>query len=102
VKIHLGIAPDYIITTPAVKLQLVDLMRQTIRQFYGANIQKSKDYIRIVNERHFDRLQKLLETTNGRVLFKGGEPDRADLFIPPTIVGKLMFSKFGSDFKSFL
>lgn len=69
-------------------------MRQTIRQFYGQNIQQSKDYIRIINDRHFDRLKQLIETTNGQILFKGGEPDRADLFIPPTIVGKFSITRY--------
>ncbi|KAI6170669.1 Aldehyde dehydrogenase [Aphelenchoides bicaudatus] len=64
------VAPDYIITTPRVKQQLIPLLSQTIRQFYGQNVQESKDYIRIINERHFDR----------------GESDRSDLFIPPVIV----------------
>jgi acyl-CoA reductase-like NAD-dependent aldehyde dehydrogenase len=49
-------------------------------------VKSSEDYSRIVNVRHFDRLNSLLEKTKGRVLVQSGEPDRSDLFIPPTII----------------
>jgi hypothetical protein len=41
----------------------------------------------------FSRLSELINTTNGRILYKGGELDRSDLFIPPTFVGKLLFKQ---------
>lgn len=48
------VAPDYIITSPAIKERLVQLIKKTVVDFYGFNIQKSKDYSRIINERHFE------------------------------------------------
>jgi hypothetical protein len=51
---HLGVAPDYIITTEPVKKQLVELIQKTVIDFYGPNVQASKDYSRIINERHFE------------------------------------------------
>ncbi|KAI6176202.1 CBR-ALH-4 protein [Aphelenchoides bicaudatus] len=80
------LAPDYIITTDSVKNQLLSLFTQVIHEFYGTNVQESNDFNRVVNIKHFNRLNSLLETTNGRKLLELGEPDSADLFIPPTIV----------------
>ena len=34
----------------------------------------------------FSRISTLLDRTRGTILYKGGERDRADLFIPPTIL----------------
>jgi len=80
------LAPDYLVTTETVKNQLVGLFGQVIQEFYGKDVKSSDDYSRIVNTKHFDRLNSLLEKTKGRVLVQSGEPDRADLFIPPTII----------------
>lgn len=49
-------------------------------------MRSSEDYSRIINTKHFDRLNSLLEKTKGRILIQSGQPDRTDLFIPPTIV----------------
>jgi len=46
----------------------------------------SRDGIaRIVNERNFDRLETLLASSKGRITY-GGQKDRQDLFINPTVV----------------
>jgi aldehyde dehydrogenase (NAD+) len=48
------IAPDYIITTLAVKAKLVELIRKTFLEFYGNSVKQSHDYDRIISERHFE------------------------------------------------
>lgn len=80
------LAPDYILTTEEVKPKLVDSFRKYITEFYGNDIHGSKDYSRIINQRHFDRISALVDATKGTILFKGGERDRDDLFIPPYIL----------------
>jgi len=80
------LAPDYILTTPQLKSKVIAGLTAAIKEFYGENIQKSKDYSRIINQRHFDRINTLLEKTKAKVVFKGGEPDRDDLFIPPVLL----------------
>ena len=52
-------------------------------QFYGRDPQKSPDYGRIINTRHFDRLTALLA---GGTVYHGGQHDRADKFIAPTVL----------------
>ncbi|VDN26725.1 unnamed protein product [Cylicostephanus goldi] len=80
------LAPDYVMVSPASKEQFIDALRRNITEFYGNDIQASKDYCRIINQRHFDRINSLLDSTKGTTLFKGGECDRNDLFIPPVIL----------------
>ncbi|PIO54506.1 hypothetical protein TELCIR_24130, partial [Teladorsagia circumcincta] len=70
----------------ATKPKLVDAMRRTIAEFYGSDIKSSRDYSRIINQRHFDRLSSLLDSSKGTILFIGGERDRNDLFLPPVIL----------------
>ena len=58
-------------------------LKETIVRFYGDDPQKSADYGRIVNDRHFDRLVGLLESGT---IYHGGQHDRADRFIAPTVL----------------
>jgi aldehyde dehydrogenase (NAD+) len=80
------LAPDYILTTPSMKSKLIIALKSALNEFYGSDAQKSQDYSRIISTRHFDRINSLLEKTNAPILFKGGEVDREDLFIPPIIL----------------
>lgn len=80
------LAPDYVLTTPSTKNKLVEGLRKYITEFYTSDIKSSKDYSRIINQRHFDRISTLLDASNGTVMFSGGERDRDDLFIPPTVL----------------
>ncbi|CAI2185489.1 12654_t:CDS:2, partial [Funneliformis geosporum] len=79
------IAPDYIICTRDTQEALVKEIPKAIKDSYGRNPQKSPDYGRIINQRHFDRLSNLLSQTNGKVVI-GGNSDRDDLYFEPTIV----------------
>lgn len=48
------------------------------QEFYGENIKESPDYERIINLRHFKRIQSLLE---GQKIAFGGEMDEATRYI---------------------
>ena len=56
--------------------------------FMAKNAQESPDYGRIINERHYDRLTSLMESGN---VVHGGESDRADLYIAPTLIDGVTF-----------
>jgi aldehyde dehydrogenase (NAD+) len=77
------VAPDYVLVERGAEGELLDAIRATLQDFYGPTPQRSADLARIINERHFDRLQGLLE---GQDIAVGGGSDRADLFIEPTVV----------------
>lgn len=79
------IAPDYVLVHQNVKDAFLKELALSVFNFYGANPQKSQDFGRIVNEKQFDRLQSLLQKTNGQIV-QGGRTDREDAYMEPTIV----------------
>ncbi len=76
-------APDYVLVFKDVAAPFLQQLKETMVQFYGRDAQKSPDYGRIISERHFDRLTALL--ASGTV-YHGGQHDRADRFIAPTVL----------------
>ncbi|MDY0133024.1 MAG: aldehyde dehydrogenase [Desulforegulaceae bacterium] len=55
------VAPDYVLVDKSVKSEFLHHLKKSIIQFYGENPLESKFYGRIINHRHFERLEKLLE-----------------------------------------
>jgi aldehyde dehydrogenase (NAD+) len=77
-------APDYVLVHESVETQLVDKLKGVLKEFYGDNPKSSKDYPRIVNERHVDRLAGLIED-KGQVA-AGGDFVREERYFAPTIL----------------
>ncbi len=79
------VAPDYAMVHSSVYKKFMKIMKKTIIQFYGKDAQRSKDYGRVINERQFDRLKKLLDAEKEQITY-GGKSDKKDLYIEPTIL----------------
>ncbi|WP_342551307.1 aldehyde dehydrogenase [Paenibacillus sp. FSL R7-0652] len=79
------IAPDYLLVHERVKQPLIEAMKAAIVTFFGTDIQKNKDYGRIVNHSHFKRLTTLIERDRNQVIY-GGASDEGDRFIEPTLI----------------
>ena len=77
------VAPDYVLVDKKVKQKFMDLFIKTTKEFFGEDPQKSPDLGRIINEKHFLRLTKLLEKGN---ILMGGKTDINDLYIAPTLI----------------
>ncbi|HXB92149.1 MAG TPA: aldehyde dehydrogenase [Puia sp.] len=77
------IAPDYLLLHEGIKEKLLQQMRSVIRQFYGDDPQKSPDYGRIIHQKRFDTLVSYLQ--QGKII-EGGQSDRQDLYIAPTLL----------------
>jgi len=80
------IAPDYILADKKIFGKLIDELKNAIYSFYGNNIKNNPEYCKIINQKHFNRLEGLMG--EGKVLF-GGEVDFDKLFIFPTIIGDI-------------
>ena len=80
------VAPDYLLVKENVKDELIIGIQKYILEFYGENPQDSRDYGRIINENHFDRLNELLK--EGEVIF-GGITNREKLYISPTLIEEI-------------
>jgi aldehyde dehydrogenase (NAD+) len=77
------IAPDYVLVHSSVEEEFVSELKNSIDSFYGKNPKLSPDYCRIVNDRNFERLVKLLNDGSPAC---GGESDRTERYIAPTIL----------------
>jgi len=76
-------APDYVLVFKDVAPEFLRHLKETVLQFYGEDPQKSPDYGRIVSLHHFDRLIRLLASG---MIYHGGQHDRADRFLAPTVL----------------
>lgn len=79
------IAPDYVLVDRAHKDELVDELVAAIGEFYGDEPSTSADLTQIVNERHVQRLQGLLQGHGGTVV-TGGTVDADTRRLAPTVV----------------
>ncbi len=77
------IAPDYLLVHASVKQEFLKILIETITNFYGNNPAISSSYGRIINEQRFDVLVEYL--SEGKIVF-GGQYDRENLYIAPTIL----------------
>lgn len=77
------IAPDYLFVHKRVKPQLIEAIIRYVERFYGTDIKKMDGMTTIINERHFDRIEKLMQ---GAKIIYGGYTDRSSKYISPTIV----------------
>ena len=77
------VAPDYLLVTRPNVEPLLRHLREVLVEFYGTDVADSRDYGRIINEAHFDRLTGYLD---GADVVIGGGSDRARLTIEPTVV----------------
>jgi aldehyde dehydrogenase (NAD+) len=79
------VAPDYLMVHEDVKEKLINEMKQTIKQFYGENIENSRDFGRIVSEKHFNRLKSILEKDKDQIIF-GGSLNPETRYIEPALI----------------
>ncbi|XP_020028051.2 aldehyde dehydrogenase family 3 member B1 isoform X1 [Castor canadensis] len=77
------VAPDYILCSPEMQERLLPALQSAITRFYGDDPQSSPNLGRIINQKHFKRLQGLLGC--GRVAI-GGQSDESDRYIAPTVL----------------
>ncbi|MCO5234494.1 MAG: aldehyde dehydrogenase [Chitinophagales bacterium] len=77
------VAPDYLLVNKKVKTKLIEKMKEHLNEFYAGNPATSPDYGRIISERHFDRISKMI---NPSQVIYGGQTNRAEKYIAPTFV----------------
>ncbi len=77
------IAPDYVLVDSAVAEPFKQALVQAIEAFYGSEPQRSKDYGRIVNARHFNRLKGLLQDQQ---IINQQDYDRRELYMAPMLI----------------
>lgn len=79
------VAPDYILVHKSVKEELIKELKNSIQNFYGTDILNNKDFGRIVNEKHMNRLKAILEKDKENIIY-GGKINENEKFIEPTLI----------------
>ena len=81
------VAPDYILVDEKVKDSFLDSLKSYIEKF---NYQPdSKEYTRIINDKNFDRLVKLIDHEK---VYYGGNFNKEIRYIEPTILSNVTWS----------
>eukprot|EP00823_Brevimastigomonas_motovehiculus_P001263 TRINITY_DN11774_c0_g1_i1.p1 TRINITY_DN11774_c0_g1~~TRINITY_DN11774_c0_g1_i1.p1 ORF type:complete len:528 (-),score=114.47 TRINITY_DN11774_c0_g1_i1:376-1959(-) len=101
------VAPDYVYVHKSIKKQLVAEMTAYLKTAYGTKIQESKDFSRIVSQKHTLRLKSYLDEhlnsssssspsspsetkeASSPLLF-GGEVDVDNKYVAPTLIDESM------------
>ena len=88
------IAPDFALVQENALDGFVEGFKRACEKFYDPDkkgIDQSKDYGRIINDTNFDRVQALLEDAkeNGAKVEFGGEVNKQDRYIQPTILSNI-------------
>ena len=77
------IAPDYVVVHEAVSDAFLNELVSAIRKFYGDDASTHHRYCRIINDRHFTRLEALIDPDK---LAYGGKTNAAQKYIEPTLL----------------
>lgn len=75
------VAPDYLLVEETIQEQFLEMLRKYIKEF--GYEKDSEQYTRIINQRNFQRLVRLLDQEK---IYSGGQSDEAKLYIEPTIL----------------
>ncbi|XP_059175799.1 aldehyde dehydrogenase family 3 member B1-like [Physella acuta] len=76
------IAPDYVMCPRDIQDELIKNVKSSIEEFYTKDPKSSDSFGRIINQRHFQRLQNLKK--GGTVAYEG-EDDEKECYICPTV-----------------
>lgn len=77
------VAPDYVLIQERKRRKFLKYVVHYIKKFYGDDVRFNKSYPRIISEKHVDRLASLLDEDK---VYYGGEYDRVDRFMAPTVM----------------
>ena len=80
------VCPDYLLVHTSVKEQLIKHIKTSVHKFYGDDPGTTDGYGKIINEKRFDKLVTYL--SQGKIIF-GGQHDRKNLFIAPTLLDEV-------------
>ncbi len=83
------VAPDYILCDAKVKDELIACIKKEIKEQFGEKPLKNQDYGKIITEKHFARIRKLMNS--GKVVHGGGYDENA-CRIEPTVLDDVTLS----------
>ena len=82
------IAPDYLLVEKEIKEQLLVALKTEIELAFPISKEINKNYVQIVNDKNFSRLNKLIPTDK---IYHGGETNSENRSISPTLLHNINF-----------
>jgi aldehyde dehydrogenase (NAD+) len=82
------VAPDYVLIPRIFQDEFIERIKFHLKSFYG-DAEKSVDYSRIINEKHFDRLINLIDPEK---VVSGGQFSKEKMYIAPTVLKDVSWS----------
>ena len=79
------VSQNHILVDKEVLPGFIEQLRQAFKEFQPKGAEGNDDYGKIINARQWQRLRKMLVSTNGKILL-GGNTDENSLFFEPTVV----------------
>jgi aldehyde dehydrogenase (NAD+) len=80
------IAPDYLLIHKSVEEEFIKEFKAAIVKLYGDDIKQSRHYVRMVNDKAFERVVEYIDCGN---IAAGGTTDYDELFIEPTLLANV-------------
>ena len=77
------IAPDYLMLHEDIKDRFLQLLKAEFNNLLGENPEETDHFVRIVNDKSFDRLESYL--ADGDIVF-GGRTDKTQRYFSPTVL----------------
>lgn len=77
------IAPDYLMLHKDIKEEFLKALQGEFKALLGENPQETRHFVRIVNDKAFERLESYLK--DGDIVF-GGHTDKAERYFEPTVL----------------
>ena len=83
------VAPDYILCDSKIKDKLVEELVNQVKLQYGESPLDNTDYGKIINEKHYERILKLIDTSKVVI---GGNSNTETMQIEPTIMDNVTYN----------
>lgn len=80
------VAPDHVYCHSSVKKQFINEAVRQIKEQYGNSPLENKDYGKIINQKHFERLLNLIDP---KKTVYGGRSDKSTCRIEPTVMDRV-------------
>ncbi len=79
------ISHNYTLIDKEVLPGFIEELKSAMTEFYPDGVKNSQDFGRIVSSRHWSRLKKMVDESNGKILI-GGEMDESEKYVAPTVI----------------
>ncbi|ROV94567.1 hypothetical protein VMCG_08144 [Cytospora schulzeri] len=79
------LSQNYVLVEREVLDEFIKYLNTAFEEVFPQGAKASPDLSRVVNERHFLRMKKMVDDSKGKIIV-GGEMDQSELFIAPTAI----------------